>query len=134
MRTCRGSSRVRAGLRRRIFPSGDEKRALYELGREMLESVGYREIGMDHFALESDSFGRPRIDGALHRNFMGYTSRQVSPLIGLGVSAIGDSWTAFAQNEKLVETYQARVAERRDSDSSRASPQLGRPGSCAGMC
>jgi oxygen-independent coproporphyrinogen-3 oxidase len=40
---------------------------------------------------------------------MGYTSRQVSPLIGLGVSSIGDSWGAFAQNEKLLETWQQRV-------------------------
>ena len=91
------------------LPAGDEKRALYELGRQMLETVGYREIGMDHFALETDSLWKASLDGSLHRNFMGYTSRQVSPLIGLGVSAIGDSWTAFAQNEKLVETYQARV-------------------------
>jgi oxygen-independent coproporphyrinogen-3 oxidase len=92
------------------LPAGDEKRALYELGREMLEAVGYREIGMDHFALETDSLWQSSLDGSLHRNFMGYASRQVAPLIGLGVSAIGDSWSAFAQNEKLVETYQARVA------------------------
>jgi oxygen-independent coproporphyrinogen-3 oxidase len=91
------------------LPSGDEKRALYELGRRMLEEVGYREVGMDHFALESDSLWKASIDGLLHRNFMGYTSKQVSPLIGLGVSSIGDSWTAFAQNEKVLETYQARV-------------------------
>ncbi|CAK9249830.1 unnamed protein product [Sphagnum jensenii] len=64
---------------------------------------------MDHFALETDSLWTSFQEGALHRNFMGYTSRQVAPLIGLGVSAIGDSWRAFAQNEKLVETYQARV-------------------------
>ncbi len=75
----------------------------------MLEEAGYVEIGMDHFALESDSLFKASLDGTLHRNFMGYTSRQVSPLIGLGVSAIGDSWTAFAQNEKLVEKYEARV-------------------------
>ncbi|MDR3605852.1 MAG: oxygen-independent coproporphyrinogen III oxidase [Oligoflexia bacterium] len=91
------------------LPGGDQKRALYELGRSMLEEAGYREIGMDHFALESDSLWTASRDGSLHRNFMGYTSRQVSPLIGLGVSAIGDSWTAFAQNEKVLETYQARV-------------------------
>jgi oxygen-independent coproporphyrinogen-3 oxidase len=64
---------------------------------------------MDHFALESDSLWKSSLDGSLHRCFMGYTSKQVSPLIGLGVSAIGDSWDAFAQNEKLLETYQARV-------------------------
>jgi oxygen-independent coproporphyrinogen-3 oxidase len=91
------------------LPGGDEKRALYELGRELLEAAGYHEIGMDHFALEEDSLSVAARTGALHRNFMGYTSRQVAPLIGLGVSAIGDSWSAFAQNEKLVEVYQARV-------------------------
>ncbi len=93
------------------LPSGDEKRALYEMGREMLEQVGYREIGMDHFALETDSLWAASKNGSLHRNFMGYTSRQVSPLIGLGVSSIGDSWRVFAQNEKLLETYQQRVAQ-----------------------
>lgn len=91
------------------LPSGDEKRALYELGRKMLEDVGYQEIGMDHFALKSDSLWKSSQNHHLHRNFMGYTSRQVSPLIGLGVSAIGDSWTAFMQNEKLLEKYQERV-------------------------
>jgi oxygen-independent coproporphyrinogen III oxidase len=91
------------------LPRGDEKRALYELGRVMLEEAGYREIGMDHFALETDSLWRASQEGALHRNFMGYTSRHVAPLFGLGVSSIGDSWTAFAQNEKVVETYAARV-------------------------
>jgi oxygen-independent coproporphyrinogen-3 oxidase len=91
------------------LPVGEEKRALYELGRSMLEAVGYREIGMDHFALETDTLWKAAQEGELHRNFMGYTAKQVSPLIGLGVSAIGDSWTAFSQNEKLVETYMARV-------------------------
>jgi oxygen-independent coproporphyrinogen-3 oxidase len=91
------------------LPEPELKRELYELGRTMLEEVGYREIGMDHFALESDSLTQALRSGELHRNFMGYTSRQVAPLIGLGVSAIGDSGSAFAQNEKLLETYQARV-------------------------
>jgi len=91
------------------LPDGNSKRALYELGRAMLEEVGYREIGMDHFALETDSLWNANVSRELHRNFMGYTSKQVAPLIGLGVSAIGDSWGAFSQNEKLLETYQARV-------------------------
>jgi oxygen-independent coproporphyrinogen-3 oxidase len=91
------------------LPRGDAKRALYERGRDILESAGYREIGMDHFALESDSLWRAARTGELHRNFMGYTTRRVSPLIGLGVSSIGDAWTAFAQNEKAIEPYQERV-------------------------
>ncbi len=93
------------------LPSGDEKRALYELGRSLLEEVGYAEVGMDHFALTQDSLWQAYQKGSLHRNFMGYTPRFVAPLIGLGVSAIGDSGRAFSQNEKLVESYQARVAK-----------------------
>jgi oxygen-independent coproporphyrinogen-3 oxidase len=93
------------------LPAGPEKRALYELGRTLLEKAGYLEVGMDHFALATDSLWKAVENGKLHRNFMGYTARPVHPLIGLGVSAIGDSWNAFAQNEKLLETYQARVAK-----------------------
>ncbi|HEU4529527.1 MAG TPA: oxygen-independent coproporphyrinogen III oxidase [Steroidobacteraceae bacterium] len=91
------------------LPQGDAKRALYERGREILERAGYREIGMDHFALESDSLWKATVAGDLHRNFMGYTTRRVAPLIGLGVSAIGDAWTAFAQNEKAIEPYEERI-------------------------
>jgi len=95
------------------LPSGDEKRALYERGRELLEAAGYIEIGMDHFALKSDSLSLATEEKTLHRNFMGYTSRNVSPIIALGVSAIGDAWTAFAQNEKLLETYTNLVNEKK---------------------
>jgi oxygen-independent coproporphyrinogen-3 oxidase len=91
------------------LPQGDEKRALYEFGRRLLEEAGYREIGMDHFALESDSLWQASVAGTLHRNFMGYTSRLVSPLIGLGTSSISDSWDMFVQNEKQLEAYEQRV-------------------------
>jgi oxygen-independent coproporphyrinogen-3 oxidase len=93
------------------LPSGDEKRALYERGRELLENAGYVEIGMDHFALKSDSLFTAVQNRALHRNFMGYTARNVNPILALGVSAIGDAWSAFAQNEKLLETYVERVTQ-----------------------
>lgn len=91
------------------LPQGEEKRALYELGRERLEREGYREIGLDHFALETDSLWQALRSGALHRNFMGYTDAFTRPLIGLGVSAIGDAGDAFAQNEKELQRYQERV-------------------------
>ena len=91
------------------LPSGDEKRALYEFGREILLEAGYLEIGMDHFALPHDSLWQATEAKTLHRNFMGYTSRYVAPLIGLGVSSISDSGTAFVQNEKDLEIYNDRV-------------------------
>jgi oxygen-independent coproporphyrinogen-3 oxidase len=92
------------------LPSGDQKRELYEFGRNLLEGAGYREIGMDHFALESEALWKASIDGTLHRNFMGYIPRLVAPLIGLGVSSISDAWDAFAQNEKALEVYEERVS------------------------
>jgi oxygen-independent coproporphyrinogen-3 oxidase len=92
------------------LPQGEQKRALYELGRERLEREGYREIGLDHFALESDSLWEALRSGALHRNFMGYTDAFTRPLIGLGVSAIGDAGDAFVQNDKDMQHYQERVA------------------------
>ena len=93
------------------LPSGDEKRSLYEFGRRLLEQTGYREIGMDHFALETDCLWQASLKGTLHRNFMGYTSRVVAPLIGLGASSISDSWNMFVQNEKDLEAYEQRVRQ-----------------------
>ena len=42
---------------------------------------------------------------------MGYTESKTQLMLGLGVSAIGDSWYSFAQNAKTVEEYQELVAE-----------------------
>jgi oxygen-independent coproporphyrinogen-3 oxidase len=95
------------------LPTGKAKRALYELGRELLEDIGYREIGMDHFALPTDSLYEALETGSLHRNFMGYTPLYTRLSIGLGASAISDSWDGYVQNEKGIEAYQAAVAEGR---------------------
>lgn len=87
------------------LPKDEEKRLLYETGRALLEENGYREIGMDHFALPSEELYKAMQEKRLHRNFMGYTPFATKLLIGLGVSSISDSWTAFAQNVKKVEEY-----------------------------
>jgi oxygen-independent coproporphyrinogen-3 oxidase len=93
------------GFHESDIPQGDEKRLLYETGRAMLEHYGYTEIGMDHFALDSDSLYIAFEENKLHRNFMGYTNSKTKLMIGLGVSAIGDSWYGFAQNVKNLEEY-----------------------------
>ena len=90
-------------------PAGGAKRVLYELGRELLLGSAYKEIGLDHFALEGDGLWKAYAEGRMHRNFMGYTDRSTMPLFALGVSAIGDTWTAFAQNEKTVPEWNARL-------------------------
>jgi oxygen-independent coproporphyrinogen-3 oxidase len=87
------------------LPKDEEKRELYETGRGMLEDAGYVEIGMDHFALKTDSLYKAAQTHRLHRNFMGYTHNHTELMLGLGVSAISDTWSAFAQNIKTVEDY-----------------------------
>ncbi len=91
------------------LPNGEEKRKLYENGKKLFEKLGYIEVGMDHFSLPEDELYQSLINGKIHRNFMGYTSSKTQLMIGLGMSAISDSWYAFAQNEKTVEDYQKRV-------------------------
>lgn len=87
------------------IPKDDAKRKLYETGKELLFENDYHEIGMDHFALKSDSLYRSFEDKKLHRNFMGYSSSKTQLMIGLGVSSISDSWYSFAQNVKNIEEY-----------------------------
>ncbi len=93
------------------LPRGTEKLRLYEIGRRLLEEAGYHEIGMDHFALESDALFQAAAGNCLHRNFMGYTPLHTQLTVGLGMSAISDSWYAFAQNEKKVDAYAQRLEE-----------------------
>ncbi|MBN8678861.1 MAG: oxygen-independent coproporphyrinogen III oxidase [Chitinophagales bacterium] len=92
------------------LPDTVSKRALYETGKRMLEELGYHDVGMDHFSLSTDALYQSAETGQLHRNFMGYTPLFTPLSIGLGASAIGDTFTAFAQNIKTVSEYEAAVA------------------------
>ena len=92
------------------LPEGDDKRALYEKARAILLKGGYVEIGMDHFALATDSLHRAHASGQLHRNFMGYTHNRTEILLGLGVSAISETPTCFHQNEKALKIYETKIA------------------------
>ncbi len=91
------------------LPAADKKWAMYTQGRKLLEAAGFIAIGMDHFALPGDQLLKAAATGKLHRNFMGYTTTDSKLIIGLGVSAISDAWNAFAQNEKEVEAYEAKI-------------------------
>jgi oxygen-independent coproporphyrinogen-3 oxidase len=99
------------GFKDQDVPKDDVKRTLYEEGKKRLLAHGYHEIGMDHFALEHDSMYQSFQQGSLHRNFMGYTSSKTKVMIGLGLSSISDSWYSFAQNEKTLEDYYARLEQ-----------------------
>jgi oxygen-independent coproporphyrinogen-3 oxidase len=92
------------------LPAGAAKRQLYEGLRHRLLGAGYEEIGMDHFALPHDALAVSARGGRLHRNFMGYTDRRTTALLGLGVSAISETPACYHQNEKVITVYERRVA------------------------
>lgn len=99
------------GFDEKDLPTPDQKRELYEKGKELLATLGYIEIGMDHFALPTDNLYESMKQKTIHRNFMGYSSSSTQLMIGLGMSAISDSWYAFAQNEKSTEGYIKKVEQ-----------------------
>ncbi|WP_417886987.1 oxygen-independent coproporphyrinogen III oxidase [Zunongwangia sp.] len=93
------------GFKDEDLPKPEEKKAQFELGKQLLLEAGYQEIGMDHFALPKDELAKNQHTKKIHRNFMGYTTETTQIMIGLGVSAIGDSWYGFGQNVKNIEEY-----------------------------
>jgi oxygen-independent coproporphyrinogen-3 oxidase len=98
------------GYKETDLPSSVVKKAQYEMGKSMLADFGYKDVGMDHFALPSDDLYVALTNGTLHRNFMGYTPSKTQLMIGLGVSSISDSWYGFAQNVKSLEEYEHLVS------------------------
>jgi len=99
------------GFNEKDLPQDEKKRELYEIGKQLFSEMGYEEIGMDHFALKTDALFEATVEKTLHRNFMGYTANKTQLMIGLGMSAISDSWYGFAQNVKTVKAYQKLVNE-----------------------
>ena len=97
------------GFKDEDLPTAAVKRQQYEIGKRLLDEAGYVEIGMDHYALKTDSLYQAQQNGTIHRNFMGYNSSNTQVMIGLGVSSISDSWYSFAQNVKNIDEYQSLV-------------------------
>lgn len=92
------------------LPIGAEKINLFYEGSKKLQKLGYQSIGMDHFALKTNSLYKALKEKTMHRNFMGYIDHFVHPMIGLGSSSISDSWRAFNQNKKDIAQYQNHIS------------------------
>lgn len=100
-------------LSREELPAPQVKLRLYRVALERFLAAGYQPIGMDHFALPDDELAVASRAGRLERNFMGYTVKPVSTMIGFGVSAIGDLVGGYFQNAKKLSTYHAAVGAGR---------------------
>ncbi|NRB02417.1 MAG: oxygen-independent coproporphyrinogen III oxidase [Rhodobacteraceae bacterium] len=93
------------------LPSSFERYEASVIARRYLMSAGYDAIGIDHFALPSDSLAKAAKTGSIKRNFQGYTDDTCATLIGFGASAISKFRQGFVQNAVATNAYQTRLRE-----------------------
>ncbi|MBP6534799.1 MAG: oxygen-independent coproporphyrinogen III oxidase [Arenimonas sp.] len=91
------------------LPNPALKLELFQTAVEFLIGHGYAYIGMDHFALPDDELSVAQRNGDLHRNFMGYTTRKQTDLVGFGLSSISQIADSFSQNAKDLATWTQRI-------------------------
>ena len=95
------------------LPDAALKLELQALTLDAFTRGGYRQIGMDHFALPEDELSRAVEGRRLHRNFMGYTVQSARDMVAVGISGIGDLQGAYVQNVKKLPEYDAALAAGR---------------------
>ncbi|WP_180130957.1 oxygen-independent coproporphyrinogen III oxidase [Rhodoferax sp. BLA1] len=87
------------------IPTAAAKVSMLARSMAAFMAAGYVYIGMDHFALPTDSLAIAKRQGRLHRNFQGYSTQPDCDMIGLGVSSIGRVGATYSQNAKTLEEY-----------------------------
>jgi oxygen-independent coproporphyrinogen-3 oxidase len=95
------------------LPGARERFRQAQAAAEALVALGYRPIGLDHFARPDDALARALDEGRLRRNFQGYTDDAAEILIGFGSSAIGQLPQGYVQNAVPFHAYDESVAEGR---------------------
>jgi oxygen-independent coproporphyrinogen-3 oxidase len=95
------------------LPDAAARIELLRLAIEELSGVGYRYVGMDHFALPDDELVSAQERGGLQRNFMGYTTHADCDLVGVGASAISHIADSYSQNLRDLKAWKAALDERR---------------------
>lgn len=91
------------------LPNTQQRYNLSEMARLTFTQYGYEAIGIDHFALPSDSLSVAARLGTLRRNFQGYTDDPCDHLIGFGASAISSFPEGYAQNAVATAAYTDRI-------------------------
>jgi oxygen-independent coproporphyrinogen-3 oxidase len=87
------------------LPDARGRLELLLLAHRTLADAGYVAIGFDHFALPDDALAVAAREGTLHRDFMGYTERPRSALVGLGTSAISETDGWFLQQDPVLGSW-----------------------------
>jgi len=94
------------------LPVAEQRIGMLEAAIELFTGDGYDYIGMDHFALPTDSLAMAKKAGRLHRNFQGYSTTPDGDILALGVSAIGRIGHCYSQNAKTLDAYYAALEKQ----------------------
>jgi oxygen-independent coproporphyrinogen III oxidase len=97
------------------LPTPEERLDLFETARKLFLWDGYAEIGIDHFATQTDGLTLAQKAGRLRRNFQGYTDDSAEVLIGVGASAISKFPQGYAQNAPATGAHTGAIREGRFS-------------------
>lgn len=91
------------------LPHPSEKLSILKFTIDYMSEMGYKMIGMDHFAKPTDELYLAVEKGELHRNFQGYTTKGGSDLIGVGLTSISELEGCYSQNYKEMDKYESMI-------------------------
>jgi oxygen-independent coproporphyrinogen-3 oxidase len=84
-------------------------RQLNAIHRVLKEEGGYVAVGLDHYALPSDSMAKAAASSRLRRSFQGYTTDSAPVLVGFGASSIGSLPQGYVQNAPAAAAYAREI-------------------------
>lgn len=88
------------------LPDAPTKLSMFEKAYQAAIEEGYEAIGLDHFARPDDELTVALAQHQLHRNFMGYCSREnTGQVYAFGATSISQLWNAYGQNCKSPKEY-----------------------------
>jgi oxygen-independent coproporphyrinogen-3 oxidase len=96
-------------LPQEALPKTEQRVELFLGAVEAFTSAGYRLIGLDHFALQTDELAKAQDGGYLYRNFQGYTIRPAPDTVAFGMTSISDIGGAYAQNAHKLKDWGDKV-------------------------
>ncbi|MDG1005192.1 MAG: oxygen-independent coproporphyrinogen III oxidase, partial [Emcibacteraceae bacterium] len=93
------------------LPKENDRKALMEVGRDLIMTYGYLPIGIDHFATPKDPLALAENAKLVCRNFQGYNDHHSDYIIGVGASAISHFTHGYAQNAVSTRDYMERISK-----------------------
>lgn len=91
------------------MPSLADKVAMFNSACEAMIENDYDWVGLDCFAQRDDPLSIARLDGKLHRNWVGYTAQHAGDLFGFGADAISQIGSANVQNQVQLDDWRQSI-------------------------